>query len=139
MQLHDTTILKITNTAQYHRKTRVPNLTCTYHDLLTLYLDLAGRPKRSFFECIAPYAQSTEEREKLVELASPAGTDIFFEYCIRERRNFVEVLEDFSSLRVPLSTLISLLPAVQPRPYSVATHGALFPDQVWLYLQCIHV
>lgn len=128
--LTDDTILRIKNKLSYVRKTRLANMVCSYQDLLTLYLDLAGRPKRSFFAGIAPYAQSQEERDKLIELASPAGTDLFFEYCIRERRNFVEVLEDFSSLRIPLSELVALLPVVQPRQYSVASHGGLFPDQV---------
>jgi len=80
-------------------------------------------PRKSFFAGIAHFASKEEEREKLVELASAGGASLYYEYCQRERRTYVEVLEEFPSVRVPLHRLLELIPLLQPRHYSVASSG----------------
>jgi len=106
------------------RKNRIRSeLTCTLHDLCALHLDLCGVPRRSFFEGLASLAEDKEERGKLLELCSPEGTDLFFEYCVRERRTYLEVLGEFRSVRVPLERLLELVPPLQPRHYSIAGVG----------------
>lgn len=94
---------------------------CSCEQLFRDVLDIGSIPKRSFFEALAHFASNSEERNKLLELASPEGTDLYFDYCIRERKSYVEVLEEFPSARPPLHMLLDLIPVAAPRQYSVAS------------------
>ena len=82
IQISTNTTIKITNHLEYSRKSRLQSMICTIDELFEKYLDIAGRPKRSFFESLAVYALNSEEKNKLLELSSAEGTDLFFDYCI---------------------------------------------------------
>lgn len=109
-------------------------------DLFTAILDICGTPQRSYFEGLAPYATSDEEKEKLLEISSAEGMDIYYKYIIREKRNYVEVLEDFRSCRPPLHKLLELIPVIQPRQYSIASYARLLPSRsrrIWGMDLCV--
>lgn len=114
------------------RKNRLGSVECSLRELFSRYLDIAGVPRRSFFEGLARFAVEAEEREKLIELASAGGTDLYFEYCIREKRSYVEVLEEFRSARPALEYLLELIPPLQSRHYSIASSGAAHPTIIQL-------
>lgn len=115
------------------RKSRIHDLKCcTLRRLFSSYLDISGRPQRGFFEMLALYAKSDDEREKLLEISSAEGTDLYYDYCIKEKRNYVEVLEDFKTARPSLSKLLEILPIVQPRHYSIANSGLIEHDEIHL-------
>mmetsp|Transcript_34266 Transcript_34266/g.47066 ORF Transcript_34266/g.47066 Transcript_34266/m.47066 type:complete len:396 (-) Transcript_34266:77-1264(-) len=103
------------------RKSRMASISCTLWELFLRHLDIGGVPTRSFFEELSVFATSEEEREKLQELSSGAGTDLFFDYCVREKRSYCEVLEDFKSARPPLERLLEMIPVIRPRQYSIAS------------------
>jgi sulfite reductase alpha subunit-like flavoprotein len=103
------------------RRTRLPSMTCTVLDLVSRFLDFGGVPHRPFFEELAPYATDPEEADKLRELGSPEGTDLYFDYCVREKRSYVECMEEFPSARPPLVILLDLVPIIQPRQFSLAS------------------
>lgn len=119
-----TTILRISNLSTVKRASRLSTLqnTITIFEMFSYALDICGIPQRSYFEGIAPFAESHEEKDKLMELASAEGMDVFYDYVIREKRNYIEVLEDFRSCRPPLEKLLELLPIIQPRQYSIASY-----------------
>jgi sulfite reductase alpha subunit-like flavoprotein len=50
-------------------------------------------PRRTFFEQLSFFAADPEQADKLREIASPEGADIYHSYCYREKRSYVEVLE----------------------------------------------
>jgi sulfite reductase alpha subunit-like flavoprotein len=113
------------------RKSRITTIgPCKLDTLLSRVVDISGLPQRSFFEGLARFASNMEEREKLLEISSAAGTDLYFDYCIREKRNYVEVLEDFRSARPSLEYLLELLPVMRPRHYSIASSGIANPNEV---------
>ncbi|GLE06287.1 hypothetical protein PINS_up015534 [Pythium insidiosum] len=112
-------------------QTDLPSPT-TIRQLFTKYLDIQGTPRRSFFERLSLYASDDEEKEKLVEIASPEGVDLLYDYCIREKKTYVEVLLDFPSVRVPLDVLVQIIPRLQPRSYSISSSSLAFPGQVHL-------
>jgi hypothetical protein len=58
---------------------------------------------------------------RLVELCAPAGASLYHEYCVRARRSYVDVLEDFASVDMPLAVLVESLPPLRPRAFSVAS------------------
>ncbi|CEG43058.1 nadph-dependent diflavin [Plasmopara halstedii] len=104
----------------------------TIRDLFTKYLAILETPRRSFFEKLSLYAVNEEEKEKLEELASAEGVDLLYDYCIREKKTYAEVLIDFPSVNVPLTILMQLIPRQQPRSYSISSSSLLHPGRVHL-------
>lgn len=94
---------------------------CSVRALLSDVLDILGTPRRSFFEKLSLFAADEEENEKLLELASPEGADLLYEYATREKRNYVEVMGDFRSCKVPTERLLELVPMLRPRGFSIAS------------------
>jgi hypothetical protein len=75
------------------------------------------------------------QKEKLEELASAEGVDLLYDYCIREKKTYAEVLTDFPSVNVPFAILLQLIPRQQPRSYSISSSALLHPGRVsfpWL-------
>lgn len=94
---------------------------CSVRVLLSDVLDILGTPRRSFFEKLSLFAADKEENEKLLELASPDGADLLYEYATREKRSYVEVMGDFQSCKVPMERLLELVPRLRPRGFSIAS------------------
>jgi sulfite reductase alpha subunit-like flavoprotein len=105
---------------------------CTVRELLTRYLDITGTPRRAFFEKLSLFAAVPAEREKLLELASPAGAELLHVYCTHERRTYVEVLTDFQSCKLSLERLVELVPRLRPRAFSIASASVQHPGAVHL-------
>ncbi|GBG31675.1 NADPH--cytochrome P450 reductase [Hondaea fermentalgiana] len=89
--------------------------------LLRRYLDVLGTPRRRFFEALMFFAGDEEEKEKCEELSSREGNDLFHAYCKKERKSYLEVLEEFASVKVPLEYLVDMIPLLQPREYSISS------------------
>jgi hypothetical protein len=66
------------------RELDVPGV-CLVRRLVKRYLDVQGTPRRVFFERLSLFADG-ENREKLLELASPQGADLFHEVRPLTRR-----------------------------------------------------
>lgn len=114
---------------------RIGKAACTLETLFSKYLDIGGVPGRFFFEGLAQCCTggNEEQRDKLLELSSAAGTDLYHDYCVRERRSYVDVLEDFRAcLPWPLSRLLELIPPLRPRSYSIASSSRIHPLEIHL-------
>lgn len=134
LQLTANTLLEIayrSSVGQTSRSSRIGSQqNCSLRCLLERYLDIGAVPKRSFFAGLAPYASDLEQADKLRELASPEGTDLYFDYCIKERMNYIDVLEEFPSCRPPLAVLLDLIQTIPARQYSIASSPAMLPNEV---------
>lgn len=93
---------------------------------------MQGVPRRSFFARISAHATNDEERDKLLELSSEEGNDLYFDYVVHGKRNHVDVLEDFRSCRPTLACLISAIPRLMPRKYSIASSALMNPTRIEL-------
>lgn len=130
--------------SHFHKAQRPLPSIVTARTLLARYLDIAGVPPRGALELLSlliPPAQRKqdanekneqgeeeeealegEHREKLLEMTRSDGVDLFHTYCTRERRNWVELLEDFHTIpTIPLELLIEIIPPLLPRSYSIAS------------------
>ena len=114
-------------------------------ELLTQYLDVLGTPRRYFFEQLSFWAHNAEEKEKLLELGVESASDrdaasLLNEYCTREKRSYIEVLQDFpsASANLPLAQLIALVPQLRPRYFSIASTQSVHPTQVHLTVAIVH-
>ncbi|CAN0262774.1 unnamed protein product, partial [Hapterophycus canaliculatus] len=130
-----------TNTISQQQQQRRPSFflppVCTIRLLLTEVLDISGTPRRSFFEKLSLFAGDAEEKEKLEELASPAGSDLLYEYATREKRSYVEVFGDFPSCKVPPERLLELIPRLRPRGFSIASSALETPSKLHLCMAVV--
>ncbi|CAM9689809.1 unnamed protein product [Choristocarpus tenellus] len=110
-----------------------PPIVCSVGDLFSCHLDILGTPRRGFFERLSVFACDPDESEKLLELASPGGADLLYEYATREKRTYVEVLQDFPScLPLALERIIEIVPRLRPRAFSIASSHLETPGKVQL-------
>uniref|UniRef100_A0A146M198 NADPH-dependent diflavin oxidoreductase 1 n=1 Tax=Lygus hesperus TaxID=30085 RepID=A0A146M198_LYGHE len=112
---------------QIHKGVTVPiqlsNKTFTLENCVRNYWDLSVIPSRSLFEVLASVSTDELEKEKLIELSSPAGTQELYDYCNRPRRTVLEVLADFphSRSRLKLEHMFDLMRIIRPRAFSIAS------------------
>ncbi|CAE7266621.1 ndor1, partial [Symbiodinium necroappetens] len=105
------------------RSSPFPSRPLSLRELFSRYLDVAAVPSRYFFHVLSLHTQDELHKKKLSEFASRSleAKDALYEYCKRERRSAAEVMWDFWTARPPLRALISALPLLRPRRYSIAS------------------
>jgi sulfite reductase alpha subunit-like flavoprotein len=118
--------------ANNNRNNRIGNMTCSINNLFLRYLDIAGVPQRGFFEQLSLYSNNSDEKEKLFEISTGDGSDLYYDYCVKERRSYIDVLDEFKSSRPPLHRLLELIPPLSPRHYSIASSSIAYPTEVHL-------
>ena len=91
-----------------------------------------GSSKRYAIEQLSYFATDPEQKEKLLEISSSAGVDLYHSYIRRERRSFLDVLNDFSSCRPSIQHLVNIIPLIQPREFSIASSPNMHPGQLHL-------
>lgn len=102
--------------------------------LLENVLDIMSVPRRSFFAELAHFAGNSNEdeeyqKERLLELANPELIDELWDYTTRPKRTIVEVMMDFTTIRIPWQYALAALPLMRGRQFSIASGGALKRDE----------
>ncbi|KND87868.1 NADPH-dependent diflavin oxidoreductase 1 [Tolypocladium ophioglossoides CBS 100239] len=97
---------------------------CTLRGLLLHNIDFTAVPRRSFLKSISYFSSDQDHRERLLEFTTTEFIDEYFDYATRSRRSIIEVLEEFSSVRVPPGRLLDVFPLIRGRDFSIANGGA---------------
>ncbi|XP_027352119.1 NADPH-dependent diflavin oxidoreductase 1 isoform X2 [Abrus precatorius] len=101
-------------------------------------MDVASAsPRRYFFEVMSFFAIAEHEMERLKYFASPEGRDDLYQYNQKERRNVLEVLEDFPSVQMPFEWLVQLVPPLKTRAFSISSSQLAHPNQVHLTVNVV--
>ncbi|XP_066441474.1 nitric oxide synthase 3 isoform X1 [Eleutherodactylus coqui] len=108
--------------------TRIPP--CTLRQALTNYLDITTPPTPQLLQLLSALCEDPEERQKLETLSQDARQ--YEEWKWYRCPTLVEVLEEFPSISVPSSLLLTQLPLLQPRYYSISSSLEAYPDQIHL-------
>ncbi|ORY65070.1 uncharacterized protein BCR38DRAFT_431779 [Pseudomassariella vexata] len=101
----------------------------TLRQLLTHNYDITAIPHRVFFDHIKFFTDDTMHKDRLTEFADPAYTDEFYDYTSRPRRSILEILQEFSSVKIPHQWVPTIFPIMRGREYSIASGGRLIKDQ----------
>ncbi|EXF85653.1 flavodoxin [Colletotrichum fioriniae PJ7] len=104
----------------------------TLRDLLTHNLDITCTPRRSFLKEMYYFSSDEYHQERLLEFTMREYTDEFYDYTTRPRRTILEVLEEFTSVRIPLNRVLDMFPVMRGRDFSIASithHPSLPPSQ----------
>lgn len=105
-------------------------------ELLERWLNINGIPNRYFCRIAAEFTDSELHKEKLLLFASKTseGKDEFFRYCYKEKRTFVEFLNDFKSCKIPLNILIELIGKIKPREFSISSSHLIKSNSIEITL-----
>ena len=104
-----------------------PSLTgpMSLRKLLTNHLDINAIPRRSFFAILAHFSTDAFQRSRLLEFTKPDFVDELYDYTTRPRRSILEVLQEFSTVKVPWQWAAVVLPELRGRQFSIASGGEL--------------
>jgi sulfite reductase alpha subunit-like flavoprotein len=97
----------------------------TLRELLTNHLDIMSIPRRSFFVQLLHYTKDEMHVERLQEFVSPDLVDELYDYTTRPRRSILEVLSDFTSVKLPWEKICYIFPLMRGRQFSIASGGDL--------------
>jgi sulfite reductase alpha subunit-like flavoprotein len=96
----------------------------TLRHLLTHNLDITAVPKRSFIKGLLHFTKDERERERLMELVESGNEQEFYDYTCRPRRTILELLRDFTGVKIPYNRVLDMFPAIRGREFSVCNGGA---------------
>lgn len=68
----------------------------------------------------------------MVSLWPPQGLQEYEEWKWYNNPTLVEVLEEFPSIQMPSTLLLTQLPLLQPRYYSISSSPDLYPGEIHL-------
>ena len=104
--------------------------TRTIFQALQQQIDLFGRPPKSFYFDLAPYATDSFDKHALLFIGSPEGSGTFKKLAEKDTITFAEVLRRYSSARPSIETLCGMVGDIKPRHYSIASAQKVVGDRV---------
>ncbi|KAJ3140103.1 hypothetical protein HK100_010480 [Physocladia obscura] len=104
----------------------------TVTQLFTEVVDIFGKPGKKFFQSLIEHTTVLAERERLGFLASGEGADELAKLQEEETVTFADVLQMFPSSHPSIEKLLSLIPNIKPRHYSISSSMNVHPTSVHL-------
>jgi len=95
--------------------------------LFTEVLDIAGWPKRRYYEMLKLSATDPKEKEELQHLCTKEGKADYQAYA-EESYTYGELLQKFPSAKVSIGNLLDYVPDIKPRLYSIASSSRMRGD-----------
>ncbi|KAI2664960.1 Nitric oxide synthase, brain [Labeo rohita] len=109
-------------------ESRIPP--CTIYQAFKYFLDISTPPSPLLLQQFAPLATNEKQRKRLEVLSK--GLQEYEEWKWYNNPTIVEVLEEFPSLQIPSTLLLTQLPLLQPRYYSISSSPDLHPGEIHL-------
>uniref|UniRef100_A0A2I3GZ17 Nitric oxide synthase n=1 Tax=Nomascus leucogenys TaxID=61853 RepID=A0A2I3GZ17_NOMLE len=103
---------------------------CTIFQAFKYYLDITTPPTPLQLQQFASLATSEKEKQQLLVLSK--GLQEYEEWKWGKNPTIVEVLEEFPSIQMPATLLLTQLSLLQPRYYSISSSPDMYPDEVHL-------
>lgn len=101
----------------------------TVRQILTEMIDLFGRPTKSFCTNLARFATSAKEKKALLALTTKEG-EKDWKTLVDASSSFFDICAKFPSAKPPLDQLLSIVPLIKPRLYSIASSPFLEKDNL---------
>lgn len=97
---------------------------CTFRNLLLENIDFTAIPRRSFLKSMSYFTVDQYHKDRLLEFTQNLYIDEYFDYATRTKRSILEVLEEFTSVKIPAARLLDIFPLIRGRDFSIANGGA---------------
>ncbi|XP_062240772.1 nitric oxide synthase, brain [Platichthys flesus] len=114
--------------SNWTNETRIPP--CTIYHVFQYFLDITTPPSPVLLQQFAALATNDKQKKKLEVLSK--GLQEYEEWKWYNNPTLVEVLEEFPSIQMPSTLLLTQLPLLQPRYYSISSSPELHPGEIHL-------
>uniref|UniRef100_A0A8I3VYT6 Nitric oxide synthase n=1 Tax=Callithrix jacchus TaxID=9483 RepID=A0A8I3VYT6_CALJA len=103
---------------------------CTLRQALTFFLDITSPPSPQLLRLLSTLAEEPREQQELEALSQDPRR--YEEWKWFRCPTLLEVLEQFPSVALPAPLLLTQLPLLQPRYYSVSSAPSIHPGEIHL-------
>ncbi|KAJ8415334.1 hypothetical protein AAFF_G00423140 [Aldrovandia affinis] len=103
---------------------------CTIYQAFKYFLDITTPPSPLLLQQFASLASNDKQKKKLEVLSK--GLQEYEEWKWYNNPTLVEVLEEFPSLQIPSTLLLTQLSLLQPRYYSISSSPDTCPGEIHL-------
>ncbi|KAM9076811.1 nitric oxide synthase 3 isoform 2-T2 [Megaptera novaeangliae] len=103
---------------------------CTLRQALTFFLDITSPPSPQLLRLLSTLAEEPSEQQQLETLSQDPRR--YEEWKWFRCPTLLEVLEQFPSVALPAPLLLTQLPLLQPRYYSVSSAASAQPGEIHL-------
>uniref|UniRef100_A0A3P8X4Z7 Nitric oxide synthase n=1 Tax=Cynoglossus semilaevis TaxID=244447 RepID=A0A3P8X4Z7_CYNSE len=114
--------------SNWTKESRIPP--CTIDQAFQYFLDITTPPSPVLLQQFAALATNDKEKKKLEVLSK--GLQEYEEWKWYNNPTLVEVMEEFPSIQMPSTLLLTQLPLLQPRYYSISSSPDLHPGEIHL-------
>ncbi|CAL1615736.1 unnamed protein product [Knipowitschia caucasica] len=114
--------------SNWTNETRIPP--CTIYQAFQYFLDITTPPSPVLLQQFAALATNEDHKKRLEVLSK--GLQEYEEWKWYNNSTLVEVLEEFPSIQMPSTLLLTQLPLLQPRYYSISSSPDLHPGEIHL-------
>uniref|UniRef100_A0A8C7ZIW6 Nitric oxide synthase n=1 Tax=Oryzias sinensis TaxID=183150 RepID=A0A8C7ZIW6_9TELE len=114
--------------SNWTHETRIPP--CTIYQAFQYFLDITTPPTPVLLQQFAALATNEKEKRKLEILSK--GLQEYEEWKWYNNPTLVEVLEEFPSIQMPSTLLLTQLPLLQARYYSISSSPDTYPGEIHL-------
>jgi len=94
--------------------------------LFTYVLDLFGKPSKHFMQQLATFETDEKERQEMIQ------TDFLTKAAKETGMTIADALVQFKHAQPPLPALLSMIPVIKPRAYSIASAPEALASQIEL-------
>ena len=126
------TVAPATNDAEASKKFRYPfPVPCTVRQALTSYVDLCGLPRHATVAQLVPYVEDARQKKWLENLVAKDNHASFKQLINGNGMSLFDLLTtELTSCRIPLADILHILPAMQPRYYTISSSSSVHPTSV---------
>ncbi|XP_017162270.1 nitric oxide synthase 1 isoform X1 [Poecilia reticulata] len=114
--------------SNWTNETRIPP--CTINQAFQYFLDITTPPTPVLLQQFAALATNDKQKRKLEILSK--GLQEYEEWKWYNNPTLVEVLDEFPSIQMPSTLLLTQLPLLQPRYYSISSSPDLYSGEIHL-------
>ncbi|XP_068011019.1 nitric oxide synthase, inducible [Melanerpes formicivorus] len=109
---------------------------CTLPEALTYLLDITTPPSQQLLRKLSRLAAAEGDRQRLEALSQ--NTEEYNKWKFYNSPNILEVLEEFPSAEVSTAFLLTQLPFLKPRYYSVSSSCDMTPREIHLTVAVVN-
>ncbi|NXN16416.1 NOS2 protein, partial [Indicator maculatus] len=109
---------------------------CTLPEALTYLLDITTPPSQQLLRKLSQLATAEGDRQRLEALSQ--NTEEYNKWKFYNSPNILEVLEEFPSAEVSTAFLLTQLPFLKPRYYSVSSSCDMTPGEIHLTVAVVN-
>ncbi|XP_069802274.1 nitric oxide synthase, inducible isoform X1 [Dendropsophus ebraccatus] len=109
---------------------------CSLSQALTYFLDITTPPSQLLLKKLSLLTVDVEDKQRLEDLSK--DTEKYNAWISYNYPSFLDVLEEFRSLEVPTTFLLTQLPPLKARYYSISSSNDMTPGEVHLTVAVVN-